>query len=72
MQQLFPREGETQPRLRFPEFQDAGEWEDDSAWATVVQGASDYGVNAAAMPVLNGHRVFASTTYRTMARYSKR
>ena len=22
MQQLFPREGETQPRLRFPEFQD--------------------------------------------------
>jgi type I restriction enzyme S subunit len=29
MQQLFPREGETQPRLRFPEFQNAGEWEDD-------------------------------------------
>jgi type I restriction enzyme S subunit len=27
MQQLFPREGETQPRLRFPEFQNAGEWE---------------------------------------------
>lgn len=27
MQQLFPREGETQPRLRFPKFQDAGEWE---------------------------------------------
>jgi type I restriction enzyme S subunit len=27
MQQLFPREGETQPRLRFPEFQDAREWE---------------------------------------------
>ena len=26
MQQLFPREGETQPRLRFPEFQDAGGW----------------------------------------------
>lgn len=28
MQQLFPREGETQPRLRFPEFQDTGEWQD--------------------------------------------
>jgi type I restriction enzyme S subunit len=28
MQQLFPRDGETQPRLRFPEFQDAGEWEE--------------------------------------------
>lgn len=26
MQQLFPREGETQPRLRFAEFRDAGEW----------------------------------------------
>lgn len=28
MQQLFPREGETQPRLRFPEFRGAGEWEE--------------------------------------------
>ena len=27
MQQLFPTEGETQPRLRFPEFQGAREWE---------------------------------------------
>jgi type I restriction enzyme S subunit len=26
MQQLFPREDETQPRLRFREFQDAGAW----------------------------------------------
>jgi len=26
MQQLFPCEGETQPRLRFPEFQDADGW----------------------------------------------
>ena len=30
MQQLFPREGETQPRRRFPEFQNTGEWEDDT------------------------------------------
>jgi type I restriction enzyme S subunit len=28
MQQLFPREGETQPRLRFPEFKSAGEWKE--------------------------------------------
>jgi len=28
MQQLFPREGETQPRLRFPEFREAGEWKE--------------------------------------------
>ena len=27
MQQLFTREGETQPRLRFPEFKNAGVWE---------------------------------------------
>ena len=26
MQQLFPQAGETQPRLRFPEFQDTQEW----------------------------------------------
>ena len=26
MQQLFPREGETQPRLRFPEFKNSEEW----------------------------------------------
>ena len=26
MQQIFPREGETVPRLRFPEFREAGEW----------------------------------------------
>ncbi|MEG3157187.1 restriction endonuclease subunit S [Lysobacter zhanggongensis] len=31
MQQLFPREGETRPRLRFPEFRDAPEWK----WTTL-------------------------------------
>jgi type I restriction enzyme S subunit len=28
LQQLFPLEGESQPRLRFPEFHNAGEWEE--------------------------------------------
>ncbi len=28
MQQLFPQEGESVPRLRFPEFVDSGEWEE--------------------------------------------
>lgn len=28
MQQLFPREGETAPRLRFPEFREAEEWKE--------------------------------------------
>ena len=27
MQQLFPQPGQTQPRLRFPEFRDKGEWD---------------------------------------------
>ena len=30
MQQLFPAEGETVPKLRFPEFQDKGEWKERS------------------------------------------
>ena len=30
MQQLFPAEGETVPRLRFPEFREAGEWSNSS------------------------------------------
>ncbi len=28
LQQLFPAEGETQPKFRFPEFKDDGEWEE--------------------------------------------
>lgn len=28
LQNLFPQEGEPRPRLRFPEFRDAGEWEE--------------------------------------------
>ncbi len=28
MQELFPREGETLPKLRFPEFRDAAGWEE--------------------------------------------
>jgi type I restriction enzyme, S subunit len=31
MQQLFPAEGETVPRLRFPEFRGAGAWEEKKA-----------------------------------------
>jgi type I restriction enzyme, S subunit len=35
MQQLFPAEGETLPKLRFPEFRDAGEWEEKLLGAIV-------------------------------------
>ena len=49
MQQLFPREAETQPRLRFPEFQNTGEW-GHSSMGTLLMSSPDYGVNAAAVP----------------------
>ena len=48
MQQLFPREGETQPRLRFPEFQKGAEWVQKT-----VGGVSD---------VLMCKRIFAEET----------
>jgi type I restriction enzyme, S subunit len=49
MQQLFPREGETTPRLRFPEFRDKGEWH-TTALGELLVGKPEYGVNAAAVP----------------------
>ena len=40
MQQLFPQPGQTQPRLRFPEFRDEGEWGEEklSQHITLVSG----------------------------------
>lgn len=43
MQQLFPREGETVPRLRFPEFRGKGEWESKPFGEVVVR--SFYGTS---------------------------
>jgi type I restriction enzyme S subunit len=42
MQQLFPREGESQPRLRFPEFLGDGDWSEASLGdlAEIVRGGS--------------------------------
>ena len=42
MQQLFPQEGETQPRRRFPEFEGAGEWAKKTLGeiGRVIRGAS--------------------------------
>jgi type I restriction enzyme S subunit len=37
LQQLFPTEGETQPKFRFPEFKDDGDWEE-----TVLENCLDY------------------------------
>jgi type I restriction enzyme S subunit len=39
MQQLFPQDGETVPRLRFSEFRDAGEWE-ETTLGEIVEVAS--------------------------------
>jgi type I restriction enzyme S subunit len=49
MQRLFPREGETQPPFRFPEFQDSGDWA-DSPMGKLLMRPPSYGVNAAAVP----------------------
>lgn len=35
MQQLFPQPGQTQPRLRFPEFRDKGEWKSTTVGESV-------------------------------------
>jgi len=37
LQQLFPQEGETQPKYRFPEFKDDGDWEE-----TILEECLDY------------------------------
>lgn len=37
LQQLFPKEGETQPKFRYPEFKDDGDWEE-----TTLDDVADY------------------------------
>lgn len=49
IQYLFPREGETVPRLRFPEFQNAPEWTTVSL-GDLLSRKPEYGVNAPAVP----------------------
>lgn len=49
MQQLFPREDETQPRLRFPDFRDAPPW-NVVPLAQMLACDPEYGLNAAAVP----------------------
>jgi restriction endonuclease S subunit len=61
MQQLFPREGETQPSLRFPEFQNAGEWEEKALGAMSKTTIGEFVIKTkqrpdAPYPVFNGGR----------------
>jgi len=67
-QQLFPREGETQPRLRFPEFRNVGEWQK----MTFGQAATFYNgraykqeelLESGKYPVLRVGNFFTSTTW---------
>ena len=59
MQQLFPREGETQPRRRFPEFENAEEWEPKSIGqlGEVVTGSTP---STAQPEYYGGDRLFVS------------
>jgi type I restriction enzyme S subunit len=64
MQQLFPRAGETQPRLRFPEFQNAGEWEATTLGEYIgpirngfVGTATPYYTSSVGVPYLQGKNV---------------
>lgn len=60
MQQLFPREGETQPRLRFPEFQNAGDWEPETL-ENLCSAKISYGIVQAGSHVPNGMPYIKST-----------
>ncbi len=54
MQQLFPQEGECRPRLRFPEFDKAGDWE--ATPLSKLVGTLDAGVsvNSGDRPAMSG------------------
>jgi type I restriction enzyme S subunit len=61
MQQLFPREGETQPRLRFPEFENGGEWAEKALGAMSKTTIGEFVIKTkqrpdAPYPVFNGGR----------------
>ncbi|MBT3053628.1 MAG: restriction endonuclease subunit S [Candidatus Thiodiazotropha sp. (ex Codakia orbicularis)] len=56
MQQLFPREGETVPRLRFPEFRDGGDWVEKplGSLSVIVRGGSPRPIDAYLTKDING------------------
>lgn len=57
MQQLFPQEGETQPRLRFSEFEGAGEW----SVKTLAKVAEN--LDNRRVPITSGDRVAGNVPY---------
>ena len=57
MQQFFPAEGETLPKLRFPEFRDAGEWEERNLGRVAVN------LDNRRVPITSGERVAGEIPY---------
>jgi type I restriction enzyme S subunit len=60
MQQLFPREGETRPRFRFPGFSDAGVWVPE-ALENLTSAKISYGIVQAGPHVSDGMPYIKST-----------
>jgi type I restriction enzyme S subunit len=60
MQQLFPRDGETTPHLRFPDFRGDGVWKDE-ALADLCTATISYGIVQAGPHVPNGMPYIKST-----------
>lgn len=57
MQQLFPRQGETQPRLRFPEFRES------QAWIVDKLGNIAENLDNRRVPIASGEREMGSVPY---------
>ncbi|RVT89602.1 restriction endonuclease subunit S [Rhodovarius crocodyli] len=57
MQQLFPQAGETQPRLRFPEFEGTGEW------SVKPLGKAAENLDNQRVPITSGDRVAGDVPY---------
>ena len=62
MQQLFPQPGETVPRLRFPEFQCAGEWKRDQI-ARIASISKGKGISKADISKNGEHGLIACIRY---------
>jgi type I restriction enzyme S subunit len=60
MQQLFPRDGETTPRLRFPEFEGTGEWK-STTLENLCTAKISYGIVQAGPHVPDGMPYIKST-----------
>ena len=68
LQQLFPTEGETVPRLRFPEFEDDGDWEEKPlrSIGNVITGSTP---KTSEPNYYNGETMFVSPVDITEGRY---